>query len=575
LEVGIIHLDFQKRHVQRVLSKPWVVSLLITAVSFLISLLTIKMGYGVNDDIVMISIVSGAFGKASEFMVHSNVLWGLLLKLFYQFPTSINWEIVLFVLIDLLSLWALLSIVLSVPTTKLLKTLFLIAVLIGNGYFLLDISFTAIAAISASAGFSLVFFHPQREKKLLSFPSVSGIGLILISSLIRNISTLMIAVLFFPVILMNLRYFLVRRSFFPLLMAAFLVAGGVFFNKIYVELSPSWNTFYSYNYAHAQLINTPHFENSKGIVASVGWTQNDYDLMYSWFFPDGATFSPEKMLSLVNDSSGFAGSGSVIQEFQTRIFTLTVFPYLLLLGLGALTVIYSTRDQKALLTLLIVFFTPILILFILAFTQKVVNYVTIPLLMGSICLEFLLCGFFSKQDKEPNPVLIQSSLERIILMITILITFLVGAGANTYSLFQSSKNNLNHQIAYEQILTQLDKLQSTDDFKKDAQIFDLSGSGIPWEWSNPWTLQFPKLPIQIMGWLTFSPPFNKSVSQLGVSLLPDALYQKDNVYLVTEPGITPYIEKYFQEHDGIQVKSVPISDIQSTDSWIYRFEIRQ
>ena len=571
----LVDSNLEKRHFRKVISLRILLGLSIAAASFPSFLLIFKIGYGINDDIVMISVVAGAFGKASEFLVHSNILWGLFLKLLYQLPTNFNWEVILFVIIDFLSIWVLLYLLLSAKTTRMVKALFVISVLIGNGYFLLSISFTAIAAISAIAGLSLLFFQSQESKKWFSLASLCGIGLILISSLIRSISTLMVAVLFLPAILLNLRIFLQRRFFLSIMITTVLIAGGIIFNKIYLDSSPSWTAFYSYNNAHAQLINTPHFENSQGIYSSVGWSQNDYDLMYRWFFADGVTFSPTRMLDLVHLSSGFATTGTVAYEFQTRIFTFSVIPYLLLLGFGALLMLCSTKSQKAFPTMLLVFITPLLILFGLAFTQKLVNYVTIPLIMGSIVLEFLLCDFFVVHDAKPRQISTKRSPGRIAFLIILFVTFLSGVGTNAYSLFQTSKNNQVNHIAFEGILAQLNQLHSVDDLGKAVRIFDLSGSGIPWDWSNPWMLPFPKLPLQIMGWLTFSPPFNQSVSQLGVKSLPDALSQKDNAYLVSEPGIVPYIEKYFQEHDGIQVVAIPVIAIQSTDSWIYRFSVQQ
>jgi len=81
------------------------------------------------------------------------------------------------------------------------------------------------------------------------------------------------------------------------------------------------------------------------------------------------------------------------------------------------------------------------------------------------------------------------------------------------------------------------------------------GSGIPIEWSNPLFLEFPGIQYLPMGWLTFSPAYESVLKQFGNGSMPDELYQKRNVYLLTHPPLMFGVLQFIHEHARIQVTS--------------------
>ena len=91
-------------------------ALLVTTVFFALVLGILHPGYAINDDIKIIAIAAGYPGvQPSPFLIFSNVLLGFLLVALYKIPSSVNWEIILFLVVDGISLYTLLNFIASSP----------------------------------------------------------------------------------------------------------------------------------------------------------------------------------------------------------------------------------------------------------------------------------------------------------------------------------------------------------------------------------------------------------------------------------------------------------------------------
>ena len=131
-----------KKSMRDILSIPWLASLLYAIAFFILYLFVFRPGYQVDDDITMIQLVSGYFGKPVPFMVFSNVVLGFLLNFLYRLPTNLNWEILIFFGINFLSVWCLVTIVLSMPLKFAYRFFGILVILELDSLFLLNITFT-------------------------------------------------------------------------------------------------------------------------------------------------------------------------------------------------------------------------------------------------------------------------------------------------------------------------------------------------------------------------------------------------------------------------------------------------
>jgi len=73
-----------------------------------------------------------------------------------------------------------------------------------------------------------------------------------------------------------------------------------------------------------------------------------------------------------------------------------------------------------------------------------------------------------------------------------------------------------------------------------------------------------------MGWLTFSPAYEKVLSEFGAQPIPEAFYEKNNIYLMTRPASLSEILDFIKEHKGLEVGTTLIYQIPATDVGLYR-----
>ena len=225
-----------------------IASFLSTAVFFALYLSVFRLGYLVNDDITMISLVSGYLGgKPVPFMVFSNVIWGFLLIPLYAIHSNLNWEIWLFVIINFLSVLALVYVAFSRPLHIVYKLAGVLTILACDGFFLINITFTVIATFAALAGSCVILMTACSLNPLKRHWLVYGGLLILIGSLIRLELILLVLLVILPTLLIMYRIFDIKVLTIAFAITSLAVAGCYTYDKIYVEMHPDWNSYYVYN----------------------------------------------------------------------------------------------------------------------------------------------------------------------------------------------------------------------------------------------------------------------------------------------------------------------------------------
>ena len=170
----------------RLLSIPSVSSIFVMTVFSVTCLGFMHPGYAINDDLKIISVLYGfPGGNPTPFLIYSNILLGFILAPLYALPTALNWEILIFSLINLLSLWGLMYILFASPMQILNKVMGACIILAGAAYFMLNITYTSVALLACFAGICLIWSICKVILPPKKAPIVSGVILVLIGSLIR------------------------------------------------------------------------------------------------------------------------------------------------------------------------------------------------------------------------------------------------------------------------------------------------------------------------------------------------------------------------------------------------------
>ena len=561
------------------MSAPHIASLFCAALLFLGCLGLLHPRYAINDDLKIISVLAGyPAGNPAPFPIFSNAALGLVLMPLYGLGTALNWEILLFVLVDLLSVWALLYLLFSAPAAAPIKYVGAAVLLASSSYFALNITFTNAAGLACFAGLCLIIAS-ARSTRLPRWEVASGIALVLMGSLIR-IQMLALAM---PMILAPLPFIMrslrLRNLTIAAMCAGLAVCAGLAFDRLFVRAHMDWNTYYFYNKT-AQKVQDAHRLANAGLkIRHISWSSNDQELFARSFFPDEGIYSVERLQYLIDHVPGTGqdpmGSGrTLLQRLSVgKALPVSVLP--VVLWLLALATVPSSRKKLAITTVLLACMAENIFL---QWFYKNPDYSLFCLLANAAALELLMLSWSGAPDAEaiaasPQRQLSRATYYSLMSATLVLIAILVNQAVLT------SDESHKRENAYHGILADIKDLQAQGKLAPDAIIVSPS-HGIPWEWSNPLTLDLPEVPFLDTGWITFSPSYEGALQRFDLQPLPERLYQKPNVYVMTKRIFEDYLVRYYEEHLHIMVAIRPIYTIpeayrtvENEDTQLYKVEL--
>ncbi len=553
-----------KNRLYHLASIPSVASLLVTVLFYIICLGLLHPGYAINDDLQIISIVSGyPAGNPAPFLIFSNVLLGLVLKPLYALHTPLNWEMLLFSAINLLSLWALLDTLFAGSIRIFYKLIGAIIVLACTEYYVLNITFTSTATLACFAGTCKILAGTKSSTTLQKTSILCGISLVIISSLIRIQMLALSLAATLPVVIFFTRSLDIRRLIAAFILTGMLIFGGFAFDKLYVRADPAWHTYYFYNQTAQQLQDAHRLENLHTQIKRIGWSGNDQELFARSFFPDASIYSLDRIRYLVEHVPGTSQDivGPIITLLRNLV-TRPPIPFLffiasvwLFLPIWALPL----RTSVVLVTVVLLCLAENLVL---VWGYKDPQYVFLPSLANASIFSVLILDWLDIGKLKLSHSFPLSGLARIITFGSIL-TLGLAVGLILSQSITTSQNNMNKQNAYRLILADLDRLRSEGKISQNSLIIAPT-HGLPMEWSNPFVLGFPSVPYFATGWITFSPTYEHVLQAFAIDSLPDALYQKSNIYLMTRTNFTVFLARYYQEHESINVAFQTVYNVPNT-----------
>ncbi len=548
------------------LNQKWLISLFCIVSFFALYLFIFQPGYLLDDDISIISLASGYLGgKSVPFLVFSNVILGFLLNLLYRLPTNINWEFWLFVAVNVVSVWCLVYLILSLPLTVKWKAMVVLIVLRVDGFLLLSITYTMIAAFAAIAGFCSMLYAAYLKFAAQRWLYLLGGTLIFVSSLIRiETVPLVLLSIILPLVFMR-RLFRLKSLIISSAILGFTVFGGYLFNRIYVQSSSEWDSFYAYNYARTLIHDTPRIHQASILSAGkqIGWNEIDYEMFSNWFISDEKTFSQTNLQYLINHVPGTESDlgSTLLSHFYFYLnpgSTAAVsYGYVFLIVISLLIVSIHPLLRHITAPLLLLLFSVWVLATLLIWTRKLP-----PQVWYSFLDTVFVFGFFtvvwSKLSSGPFslPQRIGNFLKRFealavpsFLVVTLLLTIAQAASV--------SRTNEEEQSVYRKITSSLSELQTQGKLQQNALIV-IPANGIPLEWSDPMILDFPSIQVLEMGWLAFSPPYDAALQQYDAYPLLTALYSKDNVYFMTRQSLISDVLQFIGNHTGVVVRADPV-----------------
>jgi len=343
-----------------------------------------------------------------------------------------------------------------------------------------------------------------------------------------------------------------RRIALALALSGMLVFGGYALDRLYVRAHPEWNAFYFYNQTAMQIQDSHRLENMDFEIRHIGWSGNDQELFARYFFPDAGTYSIDRLRFLVDKIPGIG---------QDWLYTAGAF----------LERVKSERAAPPLLACAAAAFL------LLGLGGSAVGKIARPLVAAAALAENLALMFIYK---NPDYVLLSSLANAAILSALVLLWPAVGAsgvpaahgerpwvratvtvglltaalavGGSARLSVRTSNNNTGKQAGYARVLADIDELRRRGALAPNPVILSAS-HGIPWDWSNPLLTGFPDFTYLDTGWNTFSPYYEEAIRNHNVEPVLEALYTRDNVYLISKSVFKDYLARYYEEHVGLPV----------------------
>ena len=469
-------------------------------------------------------------------------------------------------LLNFLSVWALSYVALSRPLHNIYKLAAILAILTCDGFFLINITYTEIAAFATLAGSCLILMTAYPPILLNRSLWVCGGFLILIGSLLRIDAIYLVLLTILPATLMLYRIFDRKRLAFALAFTSLMVAGCYAFNKIYVEAHPDWNSYYIYNHARSMIQDTPraHIENIRDALPDVGWTGNDYTLFLNWFFPDQKVYSLSQLQYLVNHVSDNESSinDAIMSYFHFHhIFNARdTFPYLLVIAATWILALIHPPLRRALPALAMLLVSSLILILYLVWKENLPLHVWYSFL-ATIGIFGLCILSWHVNAAQPTSHVGRKILSFVVPVVVLFMTS-VALILVLYWASIETRENISKQSAYQQMLAELDSLQAKGKITSNALIIS-PAVGIPIEWSNPLFLNLPHIQYFQMEWLTFSPVYDKVLQDYAVQSLPAGFYQNNNIYLITKTSMVSSVIQAIKANEGVIVKAefiYPTSD---------------
>jgi hypothetical protein len=539
---------------------PAAAALIATMTYFGLFFALFQPGYGSYDDAYMAGLASGYFGggQPSPFIVHSNLVWGLLAQALFRFQPTVNWLTAAYFAAHFLAVWALIWTVLGSPLSKPARAFSVAVLLLFETFFLTSITFTTAAAMAAIGGLSLLLNALRsdptagRWKRPAAF-SLAGI-LITAAAMIRIESLILMAAILLPAAALYPARLRWKWALAALAGIALLTVAAQSADRAILHASSAWTDFDRYNQARSGLHDTARLQNADSAAAArIGWSRNDLLMFSEWFYPDPETYSLTKLeafnAALPDKRPGLANN---LIFWGQHLLDPAMLPFVLLAMACWLAAGLFNPGRRAMLAggltagLLIGFSL------YLGWTMKLPFRVLLPLLAGATAALLWVRAW-----EPPRHTTALAGFVQRLTWVILAVAVLLAGGVIVHRSLAASALNRQRQSGYTRILAGLDGLQAAGSLPANVLIV-APGLGIPLEWADPLSINFPRQQYLTMSWLNFSPAYQLVLDRMHVKKLPDDFYRRKGVLLMTRSELVPAIQRYVQEHNGLSVEATPL-----------------
>lgn len=564
---------------QRAVQSPLRFALLSVLLLQTIVLIVFQPSYETNDDVFMTMIASGqGFCPApDEHLLFTNVIVGQALKRLYTSWSGVPWYGCYLLTIHYLAQVAVLYCALTVDaasrSTRLRLTLYLIYFAIVELPMLNALQFTATAFLAAQAGLFLLWLAARRRlaqpQASVGGPISAGAALLLVAGLVRLESMLMALLVTAPLGLTLVRQSW-RRTLLPstgaAALAAILILLATAYDRREYEQDPRWSDFFEYNQLRVKFNDyqwTSYTPQTAGVFSAVHWSANDHEMIVRWFFDDPAVYSEANLRAIVTAYPWKSARLTLDygwQAFRKMFGDRSVCAVLLVLPFFLVSGDRGRRARWAVLGCAGMAFA--LVSFLTWNNKLLPPRIYFPLLSFPLAAALLfptrIATTGTSASTVPNLLGLMALLRELAVWNTqsrgtrvVVVMLIVGLAAGSYRQVRRSVRVHRERHALQAFLD--------DQRPFGRKLVVCWGPALPFEFLSPLDnlSSWSGLPLVNLVWTQRTPWQEATKSRFGISNLPQAIYQRDDVVLVANRADLALYENFAKEHFGADVEFVP------------------
>ena len=522
---------------------------------FLYAFIFGQLTFETNDDREICNILSNVYGTGQrEYIVFINIIIGYCLRFFYILIPSINWYVIISLLLNFFSL-VLITYCIYKKTDLYLGSLINVAILIifyQESY--VSFQFTKNAFLYLTAGLLVIVSAYQDWKQQKVFLAIGSIFMI-VGSLFRFQCFEGIAP--FIVLICLAEFFVIGKrkwsSFVPLfttLIVTIIVILGCRGLQLYkYENNPKWNYYRTYNEKRAELTdyNTFPYEEYEDELKGAGISLEDYDLLLKWTYADPEVYSLETINKLVEiknshlTNKSFFNITSFVEFISDVVDNCQEYIYLYVIAvLGFLVIILDIRKTYISAIFLGGIFAE---WYIYAWLERIV----FRTLYGSILIGSIFALYYILSTSDTNLYYefrqnVAHKLQRNMFLLSLFILILCG--------IPQSITMLSNKVYYEENTEYDDLLKEITQNKDSIYLIDRPTLTNIENGYSPYKV-VPKGSYEnvciLGGWIYPTPQNNTALESFSIKNPMKALAtKKSNIYLVD--GVSPELKKEYLSH---------------------------
>lgn len=546
-----------------------------------IFVITGNLKFTENDDTFIMSIASGAYGQPNEYLVYINIIIGWLLEKLYSIFPYINHYSLFLILVNLFSFMSISKILINKDKyrNKYIDFTKILIIVILYTRIIFQFTYTTVAYVSLIAGFMYLFYGLEKEcDKYKTY--IKGYSYIILGILIRIQTVLPALVIAFVYILINIFKTKKVRSIFIIVSVVSVTIIISTLTSFYYDKSEhaEYNRF---NEARSNILDKKQVDylENKEEFEKLGFSENDYNLLYGWVFTDKEVFSTENLEKIVEmntaDNKYEWNFKFIINKLVNSITDSFKYKHVHVLILTILLVTVMILNRKNIIYAIMIFMSAFATNFIFYFIQRPVDRVVVP---NYIFASILLIFIFDFKYAEKFIRNLKFDKKNKIKPTIILVIF------NMIMLF-STTPLYAEKIMYDRNESKMytkDNIELLEYLKENRENLYI-GTGGQYEWmlmSVPILENYAKdYKVNFIndgGWETYHETYYEILNRHEIEnkdRLLLSLLEEENVYYLVSPGTENHklIEIYLEEHTGKNVEYELVDTVKNTGFSIYKY----